>query len=439
MIKIKFISQASVVIETVDAKIWTDPWLFGTAFNNSWKLFPEPEFNEDWYDEINFLWISHEHPDHFHIPTLKSLPDEFKKRVTLLFQDDNSDKMPNAFKRLGFEKIKLLKNRKITKITEKTKVHNFQVGQMDSSLAVISGGKVVLNINDCEVNSFGAKKFLKDLGRVDVLLNQFSMAGFSGHYNYDEVLPSIAKSILNTMISNHKDLKASLTIPIASYVYFCQEDNKFMNNYANKPIDVHNIFLKEKQECRFLNINQVIDVNNINAHNKLESLNKIQKIYDNLEENMQCEKLDTVPLKSIEEAFVERYTQLKTVFSKIFLKKLKAIRVHIPDLQKKIKLSLYDGTFEKCNDKDFDIQINSQPLFFALKYKWGLQTLGVSARFLIKNKKEVWKWYRIITSLNNAELYLKPKYFFTRNNMFYLFSRIGELPNQLMYRLSGMS
>jgi metal-dependent hydrolase (beta-lactamase superfamily II) len=170
--KIKFISQASVIIETEDAKIWTDPWLFGTSFNDSWKLYPAPEFDENLLEDIDFLWISHEHPDHFHIPTLKSLPDSFKKRVTLLFQNNNSDKMPNAFKMLGFDKIELLNNRKVTRITQKTEVHNYQVGQMDSSLAVISMGNVILNLNDCEINKNDAKKLSKDLGKIDILLNQ---------------------------------------------------------------------------------------------------------------------------------------------------------------------------------------------------------------------------------------------------------------------------
>ena len=72
-----------------DTCIWTDPWLFGKAFNDSWSLLPA-QFEANLYKRINYLWISHEHPDHFHIATLKSLP-TVKERVTLLFQENNSD------------------------------------------------------------------------------------------------------------------------------------------------------------------------------------------------------------------------------------------------------------------------------------------------------------------------------------------------------------
>ncbi len=105
--EVQLISHASVLIRS-DVTIWTDPWLFGKAFNDSWSLFPEAVFDASLYDGIDYIFISHEHPDHFHIPTLRSMPDEFKRRVTILYQHNNSDKMPNALNRFGFPNVKLL-------------------------------------------------------------------------------------------------------------------------------------------------------------------------------------------------------------------------------------------------------------------------------------------------------------------------------------------
>src|SRR5271167_2871368 len=104
--KVQLVSHASVIIESNSTVIWTDPWLFGKAFNNSWALVPPPEpVGEALLDKITHVWISHEHPDHFHIPTLRSLPASFKERVTVLYQKLNSEKMIAAFKRLGFKNI----------------------------------------------------------------------------------------------------------------------------------------------------------------------------------------------------------------------------------------------------------------------------------------------------------------------------------------------
>ena len=38
--KIQFVNHASVIITSSDAKILTDPWFFGGAFNDSWSLIP---------------------------------------------------------------------------------------------------------------------------------------------------------------------------------------------------------------------------------------------------------------------------------------------------------------------------------------------------------------------------------------------------------------
>ena len=68
--RVTLVSHASVIIETGSVVLWTDPWLFGRAFNESWALQPEVprERIEPWLPRITHLWVSHEHPDHFHVP-----------------------------------------------------------------------------------------------------------------------------------------------------------------------------------------------------------------------------------------------------------------------------------------------------------------------------------------------------------------------------------
>ena len=83
--KVKLVSHASVIIQCLDLQIWTDPWLIGKVFNESWTMFPSPAFAESMLEDVNYIWISHEHPDHFNIPTLRSLPTSFKERVVILF------------------------------------------------------------------------------------------------------------------------------------------------------------------------------------------------------------------------------------------------------------------------------------------------------------------------------------------------------------------
>src|SRR6266849_9056359 len=96
--KIHFIGHASIVAECRDTSILMDPWLFGKVFNNSWTLMPQPVLDRSLLEKVDYLWISHEHPDHCHFPSLDSLPAEFKERVTVLFQDRDYEKVFAALK-----------------------------------------------------------------------------------------------------------------------------------------------------------------------------------------------------------------------------------------------------------------------------------------------------------------------------------------------------
>jgi hypothetical protein len=202
------VSHACVVIETTDAKILCDPWLFGKAFNDSWALFPDPAWDPSLLESIDYLWISHEHPDHFHVATLKSLPASFKQ-VTVLFQKNNSRKMFTAFERLGFPRHRPLTHRETVALSRGTEVYCYQEGAADSCLAVRSGGQTIVNVNDAEVRKADCELIVRDVGRCDVVLNQFSIAGYGGHLDHHGRLRALADGILGNMVANHRDLGAS--------------------------------------------------------------------------------------------------------------------------------------------------------------------------------------------------------------------------------------
>ncbi len=58
--KIRLISHASVLINCTDLCIWTDTWLFGKAFNESWALFPSAAFDESLLQEIDYIYVNQE-------------------------------------------------------------------------------------------------------------------------------------------------------------------------------------------------------------------------------------------------------------------------------------------------------------------------------------------------------------------------------------------
>jgi len=62
---------------------------------------------------VTHVWISHEHPDHFHIPTLDSLPPGFKERVIVLIQDKGSKRVFASLRKVGFRNFVALKHREL--------------------------------------------------------------------------------------------------------------------------------------------------------------------------------------------------------------------------------------------------------------------------------------------------------------------------------------
>ena len=115
---------------------------------------------------------------------------------------------------------------------------------------------------------------------------------------------------------------------------------------------------------------------------------------------------------------------------------LRPIVVSIPDIKATVEIDGYRGTCRKITSAAaIDLEVNSQPLWFAFQFPWGIQTLGVSARYRLLSGRTRWRSYRILSSFLNAELDLRPSTVFTVRTMRLLRSRLRELPDQIAHRL----
>src|SRR5258708_36689430 len=101
----------------------------------------------------------------------------------------------------------------------------------------MSDGEVIFNGNEVRVSAGECKGILNDIGRVDVLLNQFSLAAYAGFEPHEKYLPDRAKQILENVSSVHRGLGAKANIPFASFIYFSSLANKYVNKFANTARD----------------------------------------------------------------------------------------------------------------------------------------------------------------------------------------------------------
>jgi len=432
--QIQLVSRASVLIRTQEVQIWTDPWLTGKVFNNSWTLLHEPAWDPAWLDSIDYIWISHEHPDHFNIPTLRALPEAFKRRVTVLFQSSNSDKMFAALRRLGFAHTLALPHRQILALHGRTRVYCYQIGQMDSCLAVLGDDTSVLNINDAEADTQDCRRMRADLGTVHVVLNQFSLAGYGGEADRSARLPAKARQIIDNMLANHRDLGAEVTIPIASFVYFSSVDNAYMNQYANTPHDVADAFKDAGLQLAVLDHGDRYTVGQ--PWDSAPALRHYAQVDPG---NLPLDPVPPASLAEVSAALTRLHAQLAEHYPPWLLSTwLRPVTIHILDLNEIVEIDLARGQWRHTPCAAPDLSLHAQPLLFALTHPFGVQTLGVSARVTVHANAANWRRHRILLSMFNAEVYLRPDLLFTRRNLEHLRARLGGGLRQLTHQLARM-
>lgn len=90
---VKFLNHASLEIRSNEFSMVVDPWFGQRIFNDGWSLL--------WRDDLlnldnlspNAIWLSHEHPDHFHPPTLLQIPHSKRPSVCVYFQKTNDKRV----------------------------------------------------------------------------------------------------------------------------------------------------------------------------------------------------------------------------------------------------------------------------------------------------------------------------------------------------------
>ena len=395
------------------------------AFNESWEMMPPPTARHEDFVDVDFLWISHQHPDHFNLPTLKNFPQKFKENVTVLFQKRNSEKILNAMRRFGYKNFVSLPHRELVNL-KGVEFYCFLANLGDSCLGIRHEGKVVFNVNDAELDSVDAQNIVRDLGAPSVLLNQFSIAGYAGNSERQSAMVRSAQEKLFRISSNHKELQAKLTIPFASFVYFCREDNRDLNAYVNNPRRVSEHLLSQSCECLFLKPNEnysVGDQSNLTDRN-LSAVDHYETMFSSISERPFLPS-DKVSLQEIEKAYSLFYQRMGHHFSGVFRRFAGDLTCYLEDLGQAVCMSLGAKRFE-CVSKSpeqCDIVVNAQPLLFSLKFPWGFETLGVSGRYQVINARP-WKLWKRISILENQELYLTPTSIFSRRNLRFLSERL---------------
>ena len=242
--EIRIITHACATINDGNANLIFDPWFFGTAFNNGWKLSNNVDISRLSLGAITHACITHEHPDHFHIPTLKYINDIWNP--IFLIQATSDRRMANFINRVLKKDVIELKDGESLNLSPSMSIEIYNHGHMDSFALIKANNSSILNINDCVLKTENSlrriKKRLSDKS-IDVLMSQYSFASYSGNAENAAEIKRMAEKHLEWIKQRNDFFQPKLFLPFASGIEWCANENKYLNDYSVKADDVENILM----------------------------------------------------------------------------------------------------------------------------------------------------------------------------------------------------
>ena len=212
----------------------TDPWLVGSTYWRSWWLqnYPDEVKLKDIY-RSDIIFITHEHPDHFHPPTLKN----FSKHSNLIIPDLPNKELKNYLEinKFKFEVIKK-NNWKVINSKNNISIFSIPLWNDDSILLIDTPNVIIINLNDSKPPKIilnKLKKFIKKSKKKSILLSSYSPASIVNSFRYNnEVLSLKSKKDYIIYLNNLCNiLESDIFMPFASQAIFQRNDSKWANEF----------------------------------------------------------------------------------------------------------------------------------------------------------------------------------------------------------------
>ena len=150
----------------------TDPWLDGPAFLGAWDHHPRPLVSgSDLAPDA--IWISHDHSDHFHLPTLE----RFDRATPLYMPDFPNRQVELRCRAVGFSDVNPMPFGERFALAPDFHITCFEPASLwnDAIVLVEMGSLRFLNLNDAGIN----RRIASLVAPVDVIASSFSQRASS--------------------------------------------------------------------------------------------------------------------------------------------------------------------------------------------------------------------------------------------------------------------
>lgn len=389
---IEFVNHASVWLSNGTCGVLTDPWYSGSAFHQGWALLYENDAKDirALIARTDYIWISHEHPDHFSIPFFKQYRREITARgIRVLFQQTRDRRVCSFLREQGVA-VSEMADGEVLQLGPDFSVETVRSDLYDSALLARVGGVSVFNLNDCPIGGEDAlQEFAERHGTCDVLLTQFSYAAWKGGRDRLDWRQRAARAKLNSIQRQLAALRPRACIPFASFVRYSHEMNAYMNDAANTTEAVIH--------CQ-PDLRVPLIIMRPGERQALQSLQQSSASLDFWRERFAS--VASAPLARYEESFdsaalqtsfTEWQTRIRSRNS-IWLMRMarrflplspfSPVTLHLLDRQVCLNVDPL-GNLEECapNSAAADIALHSASLDFLFRHEFGFDTLFVNSCF----------------------------------------------------------
>jgi len=384
-LQITLINHACVKLSLGSVTILCDPWLSGPAFNQGWDLLIKTPMSLDAVMEgVTHIWVSHEHPDHF-VPKFFADIAPRHGALPVLFQETRDKRIKSFLQARGFD-VTELPNRRAQTI-DGVRITCGVSEFYDSWLHLADGTGSILNMNDCaEGDDAELRAIARLTGPVDVLLTQFSYAAWKGGRSNAHFRKAAAARKLEVIAAQVRALKPRHVVPFASFVYFSNEENCYLNDHINRPDDAAAAIHAAGAEPLILYPGESFAGT---PHDDSASRAAFALAYDALPSLPLRPPGDSVPLGRLEREFAAYRDRVFASNSRILINLLRhvpllgafhPVTIRLTDLATSISVSVVDG-FDLHPAAGEHVAMHSSSLSFIFNNPFGFDTLTVNGRF----------------------------------------------------------
>jgi UDP-MurNAc hydroxylase len=260
-----------------------------------------------------------------------------------------------------------------------------QVPLYDSWLEIELGDLIILNINDCLLNTRRKlERVARSVRRPDVLFSQFSYASWHGNPEEPQRRRRAAATILERLRLQCDMLRPATVVPFASFIHFSHAENAFMNDAVNAPQTVSD-FLRANTTSQpvFLVPNESWDGR---STDRASAAIAAWTARFTAAQARPPRAPTPVPNEQIRRACDTFLKRMRARNSPALLRLLSSfgalptLTVFVWDLGKTYRFSYRDGLTELAGGLA-DIALGSDSVAFLFNFDFGADTLAVNGRF----------------------------------------------------------